>query len=122
MPPKTLSQYSGMPQMNAAFAGWMSKITIIVITQVIVDGFPVDTEEKVFFQGVVQPLSPRQIELKPEGERSWTWLQIHCLAGSLNLEPNNKIIFNGKRYKIMANNDYSLDNYMEYHAILDYQD
>ena len=122
MPPKTISQSSGMPQMTVAFAGWQSKINLVRITQEIINGFPEDIEEKIFFQGVIQPLSARQLMLKPEGERSWTWLQIHCFAGNLNLVPNDKIIYNNVRYKIMASKDYSLNNYIEYHATLDYQE
>lgn len=118
---KTLNQINAMPQVSAAFSGWNSLITIVRITQTIVDGFPVDTENFIYFKGVIQPFSPRQLMLKPEGERAWTWLQIHCVAGKDNIEPNDKILYNGQRYKVMANNDYSLNGYTEYHAVLDFQ-
>lgn len=107
--------------MKAAFAGWMTKITLIVIQQTVVDGFVIDTESKVTFQGTVQPLSPEQVQLKPDGQRSWQWLQIHCLAGALNLVTNDKFIYNDIRYKIMAVLDYSLNNYVEYHAVRDFE-
>lgn len=120
MPPKTINQLSGMPQMVAAFQGWMSKITIGIITQTVVDNFTQDTQTDITFQGTVQPLSPRQIALKPEGQRAWEWLQIHCFSGNLNLHPNDRIIYNSEQYKVMADNDYSLNNYIEYHLVRDY--
>lgn len=107
--------------MDAAFDGWMVEITLIVIKQKIVDGFTKLIEMPVSFQGTVQPLSPEAIALKPDGQRSWQWLQIHCFSGQLNLVTNDRIIFNGKKYKIMAELDYSLNNYIEYHAIQDYE-
>jgi hypothetical protein len=96
-------------------------ITLVLITQEIIDGFATDFEKKVSFKGVIQPLSPRKLELKPEGQRAWKWLQIHCLAGALTLKPGDKILFNGEKFKLMADNDYSLNNFSDYHVVKDYQ-
>lgn len=114
---------SGMPQTVIAFDGWTKQITLGVITQQIINGFPVDTQEDIYFNGTIQPLSPRKIALKPEGQRSWEWLQIHCLSsGAVNLQPNDRVVYMGQKYKIMANNDYSLNGYIEYQLIRDFQD
>lgn len=118
---KTLDQFSGMPQMGAALSGWSTPITLIVITQEIIDGFVTNFEKKVSFKGVIQPLSPRKLELKPEGQRTWKWLQIHCLSGSLKLKAGDKILYAGERFKLMADNDFSLNNFNEYHVVKDYQ-
>ena len=107
--------------MEAAFAGWESTITLGIITQTIVDGFVTNTSGSISFQGTIQPLSPNKLYLKPEGERNFEWLQIHCLDRSVNLAPQDIITYNGRNYKIMAVNNYSLNNYVEYHAIQDYQ-
>lgn len=108
--------------MRAAFAGWMVKITINFIRQAQVNGFIKDIEIPHTFMGTVQPLDPDEIKLKPEGQRSWEWLDIHCFSGNLNLETNDKIIFNKIKYKVMAVKDWSLNNYIEYHLVRDYQD
>lgn len=117
--PKATS--SGMPQMSAAFAGWMQKITLLKHVEKVVDGFVKIEEKPVCFSGTIQPLSARAIMLKPEGQRSWTWLQIHCLALSLSLIPGDKFTWNGDIFKIMAQNDYGLNGYIEYHAVKDFQ-
>ena len=106
--------------MKSAFSGWFSQVTIIVITQAVVDGFTIDTETATSFKGTIQPLSPNQLMFKPEGQREFEWLQIHCIAGELNLSPNDRITYNDKNFKIMAQKDYSLNNYIEYHAIADF--
>jgi len=118
---RKLNQMTGMPQMKAAFSNWMTTITLAIVTQNVVNGFIYDTTTVVSFKGVIQPLSPEQIQLKPDGQRSWPWLQIHCVAGSLNLVTNDIILYNDVRYKVMAVKDYSLNNFIEYHVIKDYE-
>lgn len=119
---KTLRQISGLPQIRAAFCGWGTTILLVKIKQSIVDGFPQDISHEIPFHGVVQPLSPRLLLLKPEGERAWTWLQIHVVASSpVKLDVHDRIMYNCRKYKIMARLDYSANNYMEYHAVEDFQ-
>ena len=72
--------------------------------------------------GVWQPLRDEQLQFKPEGQRSWSWYWIHAKAGTLNLQTQDKIIFQGKRYKVMSVKDYSLNGYIEYQVVLDYQE
>lgn len=120
--PNKLNQLSGMPKMSAAFAGWFQSITLQVVTQTVgADHFVQQATKSVTFKGTIQPLSPKQIALKPEGQRAWTWLQIHCEGTNLTFQDNDIITYNGQNYKIMATRDYSLNNYIEYHAIQDYQ-
>ncbi len=116
-----LNQSSGMPQMGAAFSGWEKPITLLKITQSVTDGFVTDTATTITLSGVIQPLGPQELKLKPEGQRSFEWLMIHCFTGSNNLATNDRVQYNGKNYKVMKTNDYSLNNYIEYHLIADYE-
>lgn len=119
---KTIGQQlSGMPQMGAAFAGWTKKITLLRVAQTVVAGLVEQSTLPFTFEGTVQPLHPKEIELKPEGQRAWEWLQVHCLTGAGDLTTNDQVIYNGKTYKVMAVRDYSLNNYVEYHLAFDYQ-
>ena len=122
MTAKPLNQLSGMPQLGAAFAGWAQKITLTKRVQIVVNGLTTyGTPQTITFNGVIQPLSPESIALKPEGQRSWQWLQIHCLNGTLGLSTDDQIVYNGVIYKVMAVLDYSLNGYVEYHVIKDFQ-
>lgn len=116
-----LNTYSGMPQMNVAFSNWTLKISFDVVTQTIVDGFPVDTTVNYVVDGVWQPLSPEEIQLKPDGQRSWEWIDFHIRGKGVILKTNDLIVREGIRYKVMSVKDYRLNNYTEYHLIKDYE-
>lgn len=113
---------SGMPQMDTTLTGWEVPLTLVKITQDIVEGDLVTTQTTINFQGVWQPLRDEQLELKPEGQRSWEWIWIHAKSSQLNLETASKVIFNGKRYKIMQKKDYGLNSFVEYQLCRDYEE
>ena len=115
-------QNGGLPQLNRQVESWGVPITLTKITQKIVDGDKVETKQDITFRGVVQPLKPEDLQFKPEGLRSFEWLQIHCLSGALNLQTNDKIVFNNKRYKVIDIKDYSLYSYIEYHCCKSYEE
>lgn len=121
MPPKKLNEISGMPQIVDALNGWGSKITLMKVTQAVVNGFVQQVTQELTFIGTIQPLSPKLLQLKPEGQRGFQWLQIHCYEGDLQLNDNDQITYSGDLYKIMGVLPYDLNNYREYHAIKDYQ-
>jgi hypothetical protein len=119
--PKTLNNTSGMPQMISALTGWVKTIIYGFITQVIgTDGDRQSTVEYKSFQGTIQPLSVRSLSLKPEGQRSWSWKQIHSYSGDLNLRTQDLITIDNIQYKVMGVLNYSLNGFMEYHIVTDY--
>ena len=120
--PKNLKSLSGMPQMSDALTGWQVPLTLEQVFQDIVVGDKVETTKLISFQGVWQPLRDEELQFKPEGQRSWEWIWIHAVSGSLNLETGDKVIFNQKRYKIMAVKDYSLNGFIEYQLVRDFQE
>lgn len=119
---KNLKALSGMPQMAMTLNGWEVPLTLVKVFQDIVEGDLVTTEQEISFMGVIQPFNAERLQSLPEGWRSWQWWWIHCKAGSLNLNTADKIIYNGRRYKVMAVKDYSANSFIEYEIILDYQD
>lgn len=119
---KNRSLLTGLPQMANTLNGWEVPISIIKITQSIVDGDVVKGEEQIDFMGVWQPLRDEELQSKPEGQRSWEWYWIHAKSGTLNLQTQDKIKFQGKRFKVMAVKDYSLNGFVEYHIVRDYEE
>lgn len=113
---------SGMPQMGHVLDGWEVPLTLIKIIQDVEEGDLAYKEERFNFMGVFQPMSMEQLQLLPEGQRSWSHYWIHCKSGQLNLETADKIIFNNKMYKVIEKKDYSLNGYVEYHIVTDYTD
>lgn len=109
-----------MPQMGAALAGWKQKLTLEIVTQEVIDGFPENKYVAINFEGTVQPLQPNKVRLKPEGKWSWEWQQIHCTIGALQLKTNDRIRYNEKFYVVDALWNYQLNGFTEYHVVEDY--
>ena len=112
---------SNMPDVSDGLGDWQERICLLLRTEQVVDGLVVNSDRKLVFYGCWQPLSPRALSLKPEGQQSWTWIQLHCQARSTNLMTNDRVVYNGDLYKVMALIDYSLNGYVEYHLVRDYQ-
>lgn len=113
--------HSGMPQMDTTLVGWEVPLVIIKITQSVIDGDLVTSQQTFKFQGVWQPLRDEALELKPDGQRSWEWIWIHAKSSQLNLETADKVVFKGKRYKVMQKKDYGLNSFVEYQLCRDYE-
>lgn len=121
---KTISSLirSGMPQMDSTLTGWEVPLTLIKLTQSTDEGDLVTSETRITFQGVWQPFKNEELQLKPEGQRSWEWIWIHARSSSLNLETADKVLFNNRKYKVMQKKDYGLNSFVEYQLIRDYED
>ena len=113
---------SGMPQMDTTLIGWEVPLTLIKITQNVIDGDLQTTETTITFKGVWQPLKNEALELKPEGQRSWEWIWIHAKSSELNLETGDKVRFKNKRYKVTEKKDYGLNSFVEYNLCRDYEE
>lgn len=118
---KNRTLQGGLPQMSSTLNGWEVPLSLIKITQSVVSGDAVNVETVINFQGVFQPLRDDQLQFKPEGQRSWSWYWIHAKAGTLNLQTQDKIKFQGNRYKVMAVKNYSLYGFIEYEVVRDYE-
>ena len=116
-----LKALSGMPNMSATLTGWEVPLTLVKVIQDIVDGDAVFTEQQINFMGCWQPLKDEQLQFLPENQRSWEWIWIHAKSSELNLQTADKVIFNDKRYKVMAVKDYSLNGFVEYQLIRDFE-
>lgn len=119
---KNLKALSGMPQMAMTLNGWEVPLTLVKVFQDIVEGDLVTTEQEISFVGVWQPLKDEDLQFKPEGQRSWEWIWIHAKSGTLNLQTADKVIFNNKRYKVMSVKDYSLNGFIEYQLVRDFEE
>jgi hypothetical protein len=117
---KPLNQIAGtLPYVADAMDGWMMPLVFGVVTKTAVNGQAVEDVTDVAFNGVIQPLTERQLMLKPEGERAWTWYWVHADT-SLVLQVDAVIRYLGVQYRVMSRKDWSLSGYIEYHLVQDY--
>lgn len=117
----SLNQNPGvLPDMSGTIVGWFQSLTFTTIVKSLVNYVVVETLTNIDFQGVWQPLNPQALNMKPEGQRSWSWFQCHS-SRDLGLKTDEKITYLGIAYRIMARLDYSAYGYFEYHLVLDYE-
>lgn len=117
---KLLNEISNMPEIQSAITPWEDTIKIGIVTQTWNEGDLTQSISQVSFKGTIQPLSAKQIALKPEGQRAWTWYMIHCTKLDLNIDVNDKIYIDDIKYKVMAYNNYKRNGYVEFHIVKDY--
>jgi hypothetical protein len=108
-----------IPDVSGSMRDWFQPLTFSRIVKTVVGFQDVETEHQFSFRGVVQPFTDRQLLLKPEGQRAWTWLSIFT-DPVLKLDVDEIITFQGMQTRIMSLKDYFLYGYVEYHAIQDW--
>ena len=108
-----------VPNVNDAIIDWFQPMVFGVVTKTVVNFQLVETKTSINFAGVWQPLTDRQLMIKPEGERAWKWFWLHA-DPSLILEPDAVVTYLGVQYRVMAQKDYRLYGYVEYQLVEDY--
>lgn len=116
-----LSQFSGMPVVSSALDGWEIDIKVNRRRQQIVEGDIIYIDIIEWVRGTKQPLKSEEIQLKPDGQRSWSWYQIHITTAYEIMNTNQVIYIKDIPHKIMGVKDYSINGYNEYHCITDYE-
>ena len=110
-----------IPKIQQAFNGWESEIVLVKVSgSPDSRGILAETETQIIFKGVIQPLSMEQQKALPEGKRSWQNWQLHTRIEQ-SLTTGDKVIYLGKRYEVIARDDYSLNGYFEYNLLKDYE-
>lgn len=108
--------------MAGTLTEWEQPISLGIVTQSVDMGDLVETIKTVNFNAVIQPLSAERLQLKPEQVRSWQWIWIHAKTSDLNLETQDKIIYKGTRFKVMAVKKYDDYGFREYECCEDFQE
>lgn len=117
---RPINQQNGTtPDVSGALFDWFQPMTFEVVVKETVGYQVVETTSPINFQGVIQPLTDRQLLLKPEGQRAWTWYLLFCQP-SLTLQVDSIVIWNGKQTRVMSRKDYGLEGYVQYSLVQDW--
>lgn len=112
-------QTGTVPDVSGAMQDYFQPMTFEPVTKT-VNGFQVvETGTPINFQGVIQPFTERQLLLKPEGERAWSWYMLHA-DPVLTLQVDDVVMWNGKQTRVMSRKNYQLYGYVEYHLVQDW--
>ena len=107
---------SNLPNVSDVIVGWFLNVTFEVVEKIMVGADYIEdwqTKEIINTKGVVQPPSPKDLKLLPEGAWAWEWLTIHCLP-NVQFEVNQYIRYDNKVYKIMSKKDWKKYGYVKY--------
>jgi len=108
------------PDVSDALDGWLQTITgQRMQKQVLAGGVVSEIPVSFAIQGMVQPLSPTQVLLKPEGQRTWIWKMVHCPAGT-KICPDDRIIIDCVKYRVMTIYPYQLNGYVQFDCTQDF--
>lgn len=110
---------ASLPDVSDALMSWFVPIDMLLITKSVVDFKNVEVATTISTQGVWQPFSAQQLNMKPQGQRSWKWFMLHTPIDFV-LKTDDVVDFQGTRYRVMGKLDYALYGYLEYHLVDDY--
>lgn len=108
-----------VPNMSGTIENWFQPMTFTRIVKTVVNFQVKETPTNVDFQGVWQPFSAKQLMMKPEGQRQWSWFTCHAEIG-FELIADEVVTYLGVQYRVMQQTNYELYGYLEYHLIQDY--
>lgn len=114
-----LLQDTSVPDVSGAMQNYFQPMQFEQITKTTVDFQVVETTTPINFRGCWQPFTDRQLYLKPEGQRAWTWFLLHA-DPSLALQVDDVVIWNGKQTRVMSRKHYGLYGYIEYSLVQDW--
>lgn len=114
------SSFGGLPSMSSALCSLFQPMVFTTIQKTRKNFKIIEIPTETNFKGVWQPLSAQQLNMKPEGQRAWSWFQLHSCT-TLVLNPDDVVKYEETQYRVMSKTDYSKYGYYEYHLVLDYQ-
>lgn len=109
-----------LPNMGGTLEGWFQKMAIGLISKVIVSNRVQETVTPYEVMGVIQPFSAEELQIKPEGQRSWRWHMIHCQP-SFPVKTDDTIVYRNERYRVMSKWGYDAYGFCQYDAVKDYE-
>lgn len=108
-----------LPNMSETLFSWFQEMTFSKLEKTVVNFQNVEVKTSFTTKGVKQPMAPEAIQMKPEGQRSWKWVTIHCLP-DLILKTDELVIYLDVQYRVKEKLDYKEYGYLEYHLVEDY--
>jgi hypothetical protein len=108
-----------VPDVSGALKDWFQPMVFTKVQKQIENFQVVETALPIVFQGTWQPFTERQLILKPEGQRAWSWFLLHA-DPVLTLQVDDVVTWHGKQTRVMSRKDYALYGYVEYSLVQDW--
>lgn len=111
-----------IPNVSGALRGWTQRRTVTLVTKAIENFQTVETTTSKKMLIHVQPMPAKQVDRKPEEQRSWKWWTIWLRDGGKSLNTDDIVVVDEKGYRIEKVKDWRPGGYTEYEAVEDYTD
>lgn len=108
-----------LPNMSTTIEGWFQNIIVALVVKTMVNNRVVETTTDYETRGVLQPQTIQQLEIKPEGQRSWKWYMLHCQP-SLSLKTDDEVVIRGEHYRVMGRWGFDEYGFVQYELVQDY--
>jgi hypothetical protein len=115
----TVFSASPVPSMASTIMGWFRPMELVRRITTLVDRESQVVEVPLRCSGVIQPLTGRSLEIKPEGQRSWNWEMLHTTP-DVALTPGEDFTLSGVKYRVMSDKNYSGYGYVYYEVVRDF--
>ncbi len=109
----------GLPDVSAAVMTLLQPVSVVIVTQQMLNGYYRPVTNTVATQASIQPL-PQELAIKMEGERNWRWSLIHILP-NIDLQNNDLITLFGVQYKVMKKENWAQYGYLNYFVVEGFQ-
>lgn len=117
----TISNYNNLPQMSETIKSWFLPMSFATVSYTKRGVDWIETLTTVDTEGVKQELRGKDLEIYPEGERAWNWIEIHCLP-NLDLNVNEYVYYDNVKYKVRKTKKYKEYGFCIYHLQEAYED
>lgn len=108
-----------VPDVSGALKDWFQAMVFTRVVKTVVGFQAVETPTDINFQGVMQPFTDRQLLLRPEGERGWSWFTLFA-DPVLTLQIDEIVTWLGKQTRVMSRKDFGLEGYVSYNLVQDW--
>jgi hypothetical protein len=94
-------------------------MTFTLIQKSVVNFQVVETPISINFWATLQPFTPRMLQLKPEGQRAWSWFTLHAEPGVI-LKVDDVVNYLNHQYRVMSKTNFELYGYVLYELVQDF--
>lgn len=110
---------STLPQFDNVVEQFLQPMSVGVIEKQMIDGYLTEIILKKKIMAVRTPLTTKDLIIKPEGQRGWSWERLVTTSDVIfNLD--DRIYFDQTKYRVMARAAYKEYGFLEYHITQDF--
>lgn len=108
-----------VPDVSGAIQDYYQYMVFTRVVKTVQNFQVVETPTAINFRGLIEPFTEKRLEMKPEGQRQWSWFEVTSDA-SLQLVPDEVITYQNVQYRVMSLKNMQLYGYMQYEIVQDY--